>query len=644
MSSFDRRQREQKIEEAAAPPLEKVSYPSTFVIPPSLVETSMERAFAECKKSGACPRKGWTVSYGSLSPGKNKYDGVSEILSLLFDKEIRVEQVTDKPVIGSPYQCVSVGIENPACKYSVINDRVVTVPGDMVRFSPSDKAGVRTRMLTRSDIFPPTVPLYEVAFTNVAVYSSTPVETNAHMVMRINEKASIASLRSINFFDGTACVGGDTINTLYNWESVNPGKRINIEACEFDHTNFLCLEENVSLFGYSERATLHNADTTSLLLPKRKLSNSPHVIFFDPPWGGKDYKKESSVRLTLGRYEIFDLAKILSSDEVQYPNLRLVVIKAPYNMEVSEARREMEESGCSSGLTFGTGSSSKNIFYHFVDVEKWRSLSLNNDEEIERPASPIYAPPEDLTLDEYLNSLVESEWPLDRLPIPKVGEDTTRAEYETSIVNGSFKIPSSSWVTLEFSPHVVPLVDTVGQIPAQNGSYFRLYFFVEQIGYSKAALCLVRFLWTFGHSARLSFMTEQLSVKETTKIHVVVVDMENASHSSLKTALSSIFSMREHESFIDLLDTNKTRPSLRLRKFNVYDPVYDLIIESEGSTKWAPIVTYVELPSIKLREPMTLLPSDRKLKEITNNDSGNIGSLLLPKIINKKKNINTGNR
>lgn len=177
-------------------------------------------------------------------------------------------------------------------------------------------------LLNRPDIFPPNIPLYSINFTSVGSFSCTPLKTNKKMVDMIQEYSNSFNNNEIKFFDGTACVGSDVINTLYNW----PFKeKLFIIANELDPLNFLCLKENIDLFKYNNRTQLYNTDTINLLT---KLSDDIQIMYFDPPWGGHDYKQKNKLDLFLGKVNVFDLVKILFESRKR---LLLVILKLPFN-------------------------------------------------------------------------------------------------------------------------------------------------------------------------------------------------------------------------------------------------------------------------------------------------------------------------
>ena len=56
------------------------------------------------------------------------------------------------------------------------------------------------------------------------------------------------------------------------------------------------------------------------------------LMFFDPPWGGLEYKDETLVKLELGNIR---MAEIFDRCFTVWPNLQLISLKAPNNVDTS---------------------------------------------------------------------------------------------------------------------------------------------------------------------------------------------------------------------------------------------------------------------------------------------------------------------
>jgi predicted RNA methylase len=119
--------------------------------------------------------------------------------------------------------------------------------------------------------------------------------------------------KTMTITDATACIGGDTLNFALKFGHVH--------SIELNQENFEALENNIQIYDL-HNVTLHHGDCTRLF------NWNTHVLYVDPPWGGKDYKKhkELDLRLSDKRLDCW-LEEILSrKNRPDY-----IVLKLPYN-------------------------------------------------------------------------------------------------------------------------------------------------------------------------------------------------------------------------------------------------------------------------------------------------------------------------
>lgn len=92
------------------------------------------------------------------------------------------------------------------------------------------------------------------------------------------------TIKQLTITDATACIGGDTLNFATQFAHVH--------SIEIKDDNFRALSNNVETYGF-QNVTLHHADSTVLF------NWNTHVLYIDPPWGGKDYRKHEKLDLYL---------------------------------------------------------------------------------------------------------------------------------------------------------------------------------------------------------------------------------------------------------------------------------------------------------------------------------------------------------
>ena len=123
--------------------------------------------------------------------------------------------------------------------------------------------------------------------------------------------------KNIKIFDGTGGLGGNTISFSKNF--------INVTTIEINKDRYNMLLNNINQYKLSN-VNIINTDSVDFLL---KNKNNYDVYFFDPPWGGPEYKKEKQIRFKLSGYDLDILAKKLDSN-------KLLIFKLPFNYDFSQ--------------------------------------------------------------------------------------------------------------------------------------------------------------------------------------------------------------------------------------------------------------------------------------------------------------------
>jgi predicted RNA methylase len=108
--------------------------------------------------------------------------------------------------------------------------------------------------------------------------------------------------------DANACVGGDTIYFAEYFRKV--------VAIEKNVDNYDLMVHNLDLFGFKNVVTL-NQDCTVFDF------DNADVIYFDPPWGGVDYKTKLDMKLSG-----IPISTIIKNLKKKYP-YKYIFLKAP---------------------------------------------------------------------------------------------------------------------------------------------------------------------------------------------------------------------------------------------------------------------------------------------------------------------------
>lgn len=122
----------------------------------------------------------------------------------------------------------------------------------------------------------------------------------------------------IVIFDGTAGLGGNTISFSKHFR--------NVISVELDPSRFNFLKNNLALYN-SNNILLINDDCTN------HLNLNCDTYFFDPPWGGPDYKNYLKIKLKVGKFTLDTLIAYIK-------NIRNVPLffKLPNNYDLDEFR------------------------------------------------------------------------------------------------------------------------------------------------------------------------------------------------------------------------------------------------------------------------------------------------------------------
>ena len=156
------------------------------------------------------------------------------------------------------------------------------------------------------------IDLKQLKFTKRSIYEITPWK-EANVVSRNIKK--YFNYDNITITDATASIGGNSISFLNNGFTVN-SVEIDPNTCSF-------LKNNISTFKYDTNKVICG-DYTEIF---RDLLQD--VVFFDPPWGGKEYNNYSIIDMFLSDINIIDLIKTILDER----RAKLVVLKSPVNFD-----------------------------------------------------------------------------------------------------------------------------------------------------------------------------------------------------------------------------------------------------------------------------------------------------------------------
>ncbi len=162
----------------------------------------------------------------------------------------------------------------------------------------------------------------DIKLFNVSVYSVTPpIEAKkiSDFIKNIFNgflKYNIHQIHNLSITDGTANVGGNTINFSYNFNKVN--------TIEINQNVFDILKHNCKNVYKRKNIFFYHGDCTKII-PNIKQD----IIFIDPPWDGMFYKAYNKLHLYLSNIDIIDIVKEWYDKKLA----KLYVIKCPANLD-----------------------------------------------------------------------------------------------------------------------------------------------------------------------------------------------------------------------------------------------------------------------------------------------------------------------
>ncbi len=116
--------------------------------------------------------------------------------------------------------------------------------------------------------------------------------------------------------DATGCIGGNTKLFCRDY------KYVNVVEIDYDTSGILLTNMKSNLNKIVYRCDYNFIKHTLL----------QDLVFFDPPWGGKEYKKSSSVNLYLSGINVLEIIDSI------YNNCSVVCLKAPVNFNIIESK------------------------------------------------------------------------------------------------------------------------------------------------------------------------------------------------------------------------------------------------------------------------------------------------------------------
>ena len=153
-------------------------------------------------------------------------------------------------------------------------------------------------------------------FTNVSLFSITPIDQAIYTYYLIS---CFIETDDKVLTEANGCIGGNT------WVFATKFKHVN--TIELSKLHYEILQHNMELYGFNN-ISYYNGNCIDYIFDLQS-----DIMFFDPPWGGINYKSRDRRLGYLYRGHFFTIDLIVT-DKYFSKNCKLLVIKLPlkYNM------------------------------------------------------------------------------------------------------------------------------------------------------------------------------------------------------------------------------------------------------------------------------------------------------------------------
>jgi 16S rRNA G966 N2-methylase RsmD len=160
--------------------------------------------------------------------------------------------------------------------------------------------------------------LKELKYDEEGLYSITLPE-EAKIISSLLVKSLKKEAKKSIIFDGTAGLGGNTLSFCNYFK--------NVISCEINKSRYDILKKNIELYKYNN-IVINNINCIEYI----KNNNSSDVYFFDPPWGGPDYKFKTNISLKLSNMSLINIVKLIKNKN----NNAIICFKLPFNYNFNE--------------------------------------------------------------------------------------------------------------------------------------------------------------------------------------------------------------------------------------------------------------------------------------------------------------------
>lgn len=182
-----------------------------------------------------------------------------------------------------------------------------------------------SRKIMKNKLFPPNGnnDVWDKLLIDEEMVSYISLPNDANNISNIIESYCIKNnidTSDLIITDATAGVGGNTISFSKTFKHVN--------SIEMDTDRCKYLANNINVYGINN-CTVHCGNCVDLMY---KFDHD--IVFFDPPWGGKDYREKTKLKLELSNNSIESICCNLLDANYTLHVPKIITLKLPKNYDM----------------------------------------------------------------------------------------------------------------------------------------------------------------------------------------------------------------------------------------------------------------------------------------------------------------------
>jgi 16S rRNA G966 N2-methylase RsmD len=168
-------------------------------------------------------------------------------------------------------------------------------------------------------IFPKNTNYNKLLIDNESIYYISIREVADEISNIILKNIGPYDSKDLIIVDATAGVGGNTLSFANYFKSVI--------SIEINDLRYEYLKNNIEVYGFRNIVSI-NGDSIGIIND----INNIDIIFFDPPWGGSEYKKMDNIRLCISQISLEEICcNLIKNVSGQ---IKMIVIKLPFNYDI----------------------------------------------------------------------------------------------------------------------------------------------------------------------------------------------------------------------------------------------------------------------------------------------------------------------